>query len=152
MGWGGGEITHLLCATKPPPDGTRVARRTAAALQPDGLILALAQQRVHRAHAPALGVVRHLPAVLQGVSLLRQQDCPEHRAPGRLVVRLACAATDRLFQELLRRGARVLAVRPGDERAATRQQAVGHPVEKLASLVETVGPPLLVQLLGWVRW
>ena len=153
------EITHLLCATKPPPDGARIARRAAAAPQCYALVLALAQQRVHRAHSPALGVLRNLPGgrrvpctVLQGVSLLRQQDCPERRAPGRLVVRLACAATDRLFQELLCLEARVLAVRPGEELDAAPQRVAGHPVEKLASLVETVGHPLLVQLLGWVRW
>ena len=152
------EIMHLLCPTKPPPDGARIARRAAAALHRNALVLALAQQRVHRAHSPALGVLRNLPGgrrvpytVLQGVSLLRQQDCPEHWVSGRLLVRLVCAATERLFQELLRLGARVLAVRPGEELDAAPQRVADHPVEKPTNMVETVGHPLLVQLLGWGR-
>ena len=90
MGWGvaEGEYTHLLRATKPPRDGARIARRAAAALQPDILVLAPAQQRMHRAHSPALGVVRHLPAVLQGVRLLPQQDRPECRTSDGVCLRL----------------------------------------------------------------
>jgi hypothetical protein len=146
---GGGGITHLLFTTKPPPDGARVARRAAATLQRDALVLALAQQRVHRAHVPKpRGALP--PTVLQGVSLLRQQDRPEHRASDGVCLRpfILFAVFERVIQELPRLGVRVLAVRLGEELDATRQRAIGHPVDEMANVVETVGHPPHVQ----IRW
>ena len=144
-------FTHLLRPPQAPPNLARIARRAAAALHRNALVLAVSQQIVHHAHSPVVGADWHLPAVLQGVSLLRQEDRPEHRASGRLVLRLADAATDRLFQELHRLGVRVRAVHVGEEIEAVTQRAVGQQVEEMASLAETVGPPILAQWLGWER-
>ena len=148
-GGGGGDITHLLRTAKPPPDGACIARRAAATLQRDALVLALAQQRVHRAHVPKpRGALP--PTVLQGVSLLRQQDRPEHRASDGVCLRpfILFAVFERVIQELPRLGVRVLAVRLGEELDATRQRAIGHPVDEMANVVETVGHPPHVQ----IRW
>ena len=144
-------FTHPLRPPQAPRNLARIARRAAAALHRNALVLAVAQQIVHHAHSPVLVVHWHLPAVQRGVSLLRKEDRPEHRASGRPVLCQAHAATDRLFQELHRLGVRVLAGRPGEELDALIQRAVGHPVEEMASLAETVGPPILAQWLGWER-